>query len=203
MKVILNKDLASLGEEGDVKEVARGFARNFLFPRNIALRYNDETAAMFEARKEEIEKRKEQKRHDAGAVKERLEALEILVSVPAGPNGKLYGAVTTLTVSEELEKQGFQIERKKIELPGGGIKSAGKYKALVKLYGAAQAEVNVTVTAAETKTEETPKDKRRRWKNEREENPQETKPTEEAAESGSEVSGEKELVEEETREPSA
>ena len=62
MKVILNKDLAPLGEEGDVKDVAKGYARNYLFPRGIALPYNERTIKLFESRREEIEARKAQKR---------------------------------------------------------------------------------------------------------------------------------------------
>ncbi|MDR0551269.1 MAG: 50S ribosomal protein L9 [Spirochaetaceae bacterium] len=162
VKIILNKDLATLGEEGDVKQVAKGFARNFLYPRNIAVPYNPATVALFEARRDEIEKRKEQKREDAGAVKARLEALELTLTMPAGAGGKLYGAVTSLTIADELEKQGFHIERKKIEVPGNGIKNVGKYKLTVKLYGAAQAEINVTVAAMEVKHEEAPlRDKKR------------------------------------------
>ena len=163
MKVILNQDLATLGEEGDVKEVARGFARNFLFPRDIAVPYNPVTIALFEARKDEIEKRKEQKRQDAGAIKARLEVLEILLTMPAGANGKLYGAVTGLNISDELDKQGFQIERKRIEIPGNTIKSVGKYKIGVKLYGSVLAELTVTIAAPEVKPEESgAKDKKRR-----------------------------------------
>ncbi|MDR0540223.1 MAG: 50S ribosomal protein L9 [Spirochaetaceae bacterium] len=165
VKVILNKDIAALGEEGDVKQVAKGYARNFLFPRKAAVPYTTETVAFFEARRDEIEKRKEQKRQDAGAVKERLEALELNLAMPAGAGGKLYGAVTTLTIAAELEKQGFQVERKKIEVPGNGIKSVGKYKIALKLYGNAQATLNITVSAMELKTTESAdKEKRRHSK---------------------------------------
>jgi large subunit ribosomal protein L9 len=121
MKVILNKDLSTLGEEGDVKDVARGYARNYLFPRGIALPYTPRTVKLFEARKEEIEARKAQKRQDALGLKERLENLELSLTMPAGANGKLYGAVTSQTVADELAKQGFQIERKRIDLAGTGI----------------------------------------------------------------------------------
>jgi large subunit ribosomal protein L9 len=145
MKVILNKDLASLGEEGDVKDVAKGYARNYLFPRGIALPYTEKTIKLFEARKDEIEARKAVKRHDATGLKEKLEALSIVITMPAGPNGRLYGAVTSQTIMEELAKQGFQIERKKIELPGNSLKSVGKYKVAVKLYESAQAECTITV----------------------------------------------------------
>ncbi|MDR1902253.1 MAG: 50S ribosomal protein L9, partial [Treponema sp.] len=89
MKVILNKDLAPLGEEGDVREVAKGYARNYLFPRGIAHPYNDKYIKLFESRREEIEARKAEKRKDASGLKERLESLELVITMPAGANGKL------------------------------------------------------------------------------------------------------------------
>jgi large subunit ribosomal protein L9 len=153
MKVILNKDLSTLGEEGDVKDVAKGYARNYLFPRNIALPYTERVIKAFEARRSEIEARKAAKRQDAMGLKEKLEALELVISMPAGANGKLYGAVTNQTVSDELIKQGFPMERKRVELPGNSIKSVGKYKVTVKLYENASAEVGITVEAQIIKTE--------------------------------------------------
>ena len=153
MKVILNKDHSPLGEEGDVKDVAKGYARNYLFPRGIALPYNERTAKLFESRKEEIETRKVQKRGDAAGLKEKLESLNLEITVPAGANGKLYGAVTSQTIVDELAKHGFQMERKKVELPGISIKNIGKYKAVVKLYENASAEINVSVLGQEIKTE--------------------------------------------------
>ena len=166
MKVILNKDLAPMGEEGDVKEVARGYARNFLFPRGIAMPYTDKTVAILESRREEIEARKEEKRRDALGIKEKIEELDLLVSMPAGATGRLYGAVTSQTVADELARHGFQIERKRIELPGNSFKSVGKYKVLVKLYESAAAELNLTVEGQQLKVEtpsaSTRRDRRRR-----------------------------------------
>jgi large subunit ribosomal protein L9 len=153
MKVILNKDLALLGEEGDVKDVARGYARNYLFPRSIALPYTEKNIKLFEGRREEIEKRKEEKRQDALGLKEKLEGLNLEITMTAGANGKLYGAVTGQTVADELARQGYQIERKRIDLPGLSFKSVGKYKVTVKLYESAAAEVSVTVLGQEIKTE--------------------------------------------------
>jgi large subunit ribosomal protein L9 len=166
MKVILNKDHSPLGEEGDVRDVARGYARNFLFPRDIALPYNEKTVQLFESRKEEIEARKAEKRKDAAGLKERLEALELSVSMPAGANGKLYGAVTSQTVMDELAKQGFQIERKRIELQGTNFKSVGKYKVIIKLYESAAAELAITVQGQVQKTETRPAAGRRRRRDE-------------------------------------
>lgn len=147
MKVILNQDVKHLGEEGDVKVVANGYARNYLFPRNLALPYNNVTVAYFEGRKEEIEARKEEKRRDAAGLKEKLEAFTVELVMPAGPNGKLYGAVTNQTIADELIKNGFEIERKRIEVPGLTIKSVGKYHAVVRLYESTTAEISVVVVS--------------------------------------------------------
>jgi len=155
MKVILNKDLATLGEEGDVKEVAKGYARNYLFPRGIALPYTPRVIKIIEGRRAEIEARKEQKRLDARSLKEKLDALELSLTMPAGANGKLYGAVTNQTIADELSKIGFQIERKRIELAGNGFKSVGKYKAVIKLYENQSTEISIIITAQEIKTETT------------------------------------------------
>ena len=71
---ILNDDVKHLGEMGDVKNVANGYARNYLFPRMLAVPYNDETVAFFEGKKAEIEERKAKKRADSQTLKEKLEA---------------------------------------------------------------------------------------------------------------------------------
>lgn len=149
MKVILNVDIKHLGEEGDVKNVAMGYARNYLLPRNLAVVYNPTTAAIFEAKRAEIEARKEIKRKDSASLKEKLEAQEIVIEMPAGANGKLYGAVTTNVLHDALVKLGYEIERKKIDIPGLAIKSVGTYKASIKLYEAQVAEIHFVVKAQE------------------------------------------------------
>lgn len=149
----MNRDLSTLGEEGDVKDVAKGYARNYLFPRGIALPHSPATIRMFEARKGEIEARKAVKRQDAMGLKERLENLEISVTMPAGANGKLYGAVTSQTVCDELARQGIDVDRKRIELPSTSVKVVGKYKASVRLYESSRAEISITVVGQEIRTE--------------------------------------------------
>lgn len=156
MKVILNADVKHLGEEGDVKVVANGYYRNFLYPRNLAVPYNEATVAYFEGRKAEIEAKKDAKRAASASLKEKLEALALEIAVPAGNNGKLYGAVTSQSVMELLAKQGYEIERKKIEIPGLTIKNTGNFKITVKLYEAQTAEVKLTVKAQEGKEEAAP-----------------------------------------------
>ncbi|MCL2758677.1 MAG: 50S ribosomal protein L9 [Treponema sp.] len=188
MKVILNKDLATLGEEGDVKEVAKGYARNYLFPRGIALPYTPRMIKIIEGRRAEIESRKEQKRLDARGIKEKLDSFELSLTMPAGANGKLYGAVTNQTIADELAKNGFQIERKRIELAGNGFKSVGKYKAIIKLYENQSAEISVNIIAAEIKTEAPaakPAPRRGRRDERKEENPAKETQTAENAEEAS------------------
>ena len=153
MKVILNADVKHLGEEGDVKVVANGYARNYLFPRNLALPYNDLTVEYFESRKEEIEAKKEAKRQDEADLKEKLSSANIVIPMPAGSNGKLYGAVTSHTIADALNKEGFEIERKRIEVPGLTIKSVGKYVVTVRLYESSVAEVTVDVVSQDAKAE--------------------------------------------------
>jgi large subunit ribosomal protein L9 len=163
MKVILNEDVKHLGEMGDVKNVANGYFRNYLFPRMLAVPCTPETEAYFETKKAEIEARKEQKRKDSLSLKEKLEALEVVLSMPAGNNGKLYGAVTNQTVSDFYRSNGYEIERKKIEIPGLTIKSVGSYSIKIHLYEAAFAEVKIVVKAQEDaakKSEEKPKAKK-------------------------------------------
>ena len=165
MKVILNEDVKHLGEEGDIKDVAKGYARNYLFPRNLAVPCNSFTLAHFESRKEEIEQRKAVKRQNAAGLKEQLENLTLTIVMPAGPNGKLYGAVTNQTISDELQKLGFEIDRKRIEFPGLTFKSVGHYNATLKLYEAAVAVLPIVVEAqpeAEKTAEAKPEKRSRR-----------------------------------------
>ncbi len=145
MKVILNNDVPNLGELGDVKDVAAGYARNFLLPRGLVFPYSPATVAMFEKRKTEIEKRKAEKRASSADLKTKLEAEEITLDMPAGQNGKLFGAVSNATVADELLKKGIQVDRKKIEVPGRVIKSVGNYKVLVRLYEKEDATIRLVV----------------------------------------------------------
>jgi large subunit ribosomal protein L9 len=170
MKVILNQDVPNLGELGDVKDVAAGYARNYLLPRNFAMMFNQRAIAFFERRKTEIEELKANKRSSSSGLKERIEAEEIVVDVPAGQNGKLYGAVTAQIIVDELGKKGIEIERKKIEVPGHSIKSVGSYKIIVRLYEKDEATLRLVVKGhevkSEVKAEEAPKPRRRRYESE-------------------------------------
>jgi large subunit ribosomal protein L9 len=174
MRIILNQDVPNLGELGDVKDVAPGYARNFLFPRSLAFLHNAKSLALFEKRKAEIDALKASKRSASASLKERIEAEEIALLLPAGANGKLYGAVTGHSIYDELLKKGIEIDRKKIEVPGHSIKSVGNYKILVRLYEKDEATLRIAIQGQAVKSEskeEAPKPRRRREV--REETPEE------------------------------
>lgn len=134
MKVILTQDVVNLGEEGDVRVVKDGYARNYLLPTGAAVLYNKTNAAVFASRAAAIEKRKQEKRAAAASLKEKLDAVVLEIVVPAGESGKLFGSVTSQMIQEELGKLGFEIERKKIEVATHAIKMTGNYHVLVHLY---------------------------------------------------------------------
>ena len=148
MKVILNQDVTDLGEEGDIKDVADGFARNYLLPRKLAVPHTKEFLAALGHRRAAIEKRKEEKRLEAASLKERLEAQEIRFAVPAGENGKLFGSVNNSNVAVELEKKGFTIEKKRIEIPEHTIRSVGTFKVRIRLYDKEEATVKLIVESS-------------------------------------------------------
>jgi len=145
MKIILNHDVQNLGEEGDVREVARGYARNYLFRKGLAVPYNKENVAVFEHKKSAIEKRKEEKRTAAAGVKAQIEALKLEMTMPAGTTGRLFGSVTAASLAEELEKNGVVVEKKKIDIPGNTIKMTGDYTFTVRLYAEESAQCSVSI----------------------------------------------------------
>ncbi len=147
MKVILNQDVYNLGEEGDVCDVARGYARNYLIPKKFALPNNAVNRAFFESRRAFIEKNKESKRKAALSKKEKIEEIKLKIKMSAGDSGRLFGAVNNATISEALAKEGIEVERKKIEIESSSIKMVGSYTVRVKLYENEVAELAVEVVS--------------------------------------------------------
>jgi len=147
MKIILNQDVRNLGEEGDTVEVKRGYARNFLLPKNLGVPSNKTNQSIFESRKVAIEKRKEEKRKSAASLKDRLDSTTIRLVVSAGDSGKLFGSVTSNMVQEALAKEGIEIDRKRIEVASHSIKVIGNYSVKVRLYENETAQVTVIVVS--------------------------------------------------------
>ena len=152
IKVILNQDVVNLGEEGDVCKVADGYARNYLFPQNLAVPHTKQYIVLFEQRKEQIEKRKAEKHAAALSLKEKIEALcSIEIKMPAGDGDKLFGSVNNAMVAEQLAANGIEIERKKIELGTSAFKMVGTYPVKIKLYNNESADFKVVVSKEEAK----------------------------------------------------
>lgn len=154
MKIILNHDVIHLGEEGDVVVVKDGYARNYLLPTGAAVIYNKANAAMFAQRAEAIEKRKIEKRAASASLKEKLDQVVLKITVPAGDSGKLFGSVTSSMIQAELSKLGFEIERKKLDVPTHAIKMTGTYTVVAHLYENDNSHIKLIVQSeAELKAE--------------------------------------------------
>ena len=145
MKIILNNDVVHLGEEGDIVTVKDGYARNYLLPTGAAVIYNKANAAMFKQRAEQIAKRKAEKRAASASLKERLDNVSISLVVTAGESGKLFGSITSQMVQEALLKEGFEIEKKKLDVPTHAIKMTGTYHIVAHLYENDKATITLNV----------------------------------------------------------
>ena len=147
MKVILNRDVEGTGKAGDVREVAAGFARNYLLPRQLALPARSRAVAQVQAQRDRQRRRMEAEVVAARALAERLSAQVVEIAARAGDTGKLYGAVVNIDVAETLEAQlGIQLDRRKIEFEPAH--ELGEYEAVVRLHPEVEARVKVRVVGA-------------------------------------------------------
>lgn len=145
MKVLLLADVKAQGKKGDVVNVSDGYARNFLFPRKLAVEVTPALLAEIKAKEEANKRRIEQERAEARALAQKLQTLVVKIHASSGEGGKLYGAVTSKDIAEELQKQhGVTIDRRKIDL-GSDIKACGTYTIEVKLYPEVTGKINVVV----------------------------------------------------------
>ena len=145
MKVILNADVKSLGKKGELVTVSDGYARNFLFPRNLALEANATTLNELKNRESSKEYHTAQEKAAAEASKKKIDGKEIVIHAKSGANGKLFGAVTAKEVSTEIEKVfGIKVDKRKITM--NDVKTYGSVTAEVKFYTGISAKLTVTVT---------------------------------------------------------
>ena len=133
MKVVLLQDVKSIGKKDQIVNVSDGYARNFLFPRGLAIEANAQAMSEFK-NKENAEKfRIKTETENAQANAEKIKGKTIRFSVPAGQGGRLFGSVTTKEIAEKIKKEfDINVDKKKISV--GEIKSYGTYTAEVKLY---------------------------------------------------------------------
>ncbi|MEA5074984.1 MAG: 50S ribosomal protein L9 [Coriobacteriia bacterium] len=145
MKVILLSDVKGRGKEGDVIEVARGFATNYLLPRKMAIQATPGNLKQLEARVHNIKKREETKRAEAEAHAAQVSGKSIVIEMKAGDGGKLYGSVTGGMVADALADQiGVDVDRRKLDLHGH-IKTVGEHVIDVRLYDEVTAQITLNV----------------------------------------------------------
>lgn len=144
MKVILQKDVKDLGKAGDIVNVSQGFARNYLFPRRMALVATEGKMAEWEHLKRVAEQKKRKAQQERQKVIEKINGMTVSFKVQAGENEKIFGSITNHDISEELENQGVSIDKRDIHLEEP-IKMLGQHKATVKLGDGLVAELSVLV----------------------------------------------------------
>lgn len=145
MKVILIEDVKKIGKKGEIKEVKPGYARNALFPQNLAIEATPENMKEWEAEQAELKRLDAENKAQAQEMKKALEKKKIIIKWKGGSSGKLFGSVNSPEIADAIKEElGLDIDRKKIDLKSP-IKETGDYEVTVKLYGATNANVKLEV----------------------------------------------------------
>ena len=147
MKVILLEDVKSLGKKGTIVNVSDGYARNYLFPKKLAIEATKENLGKLESKNEANKFKKQNEKNDAIEVANKLKELVLTIKVKAGENGKIFGGVTSKEISENLKEQyKIEIDKKKIEVKET-IKNIGRFTINIKLYEGVNAKLTVNIIA--------------------------------------------------------
>ena len=148
MKVILLEDVENLGKKYDVKEVADGFARNFLFPKNLVKIADKDSLKWLESQKVNMEKNAEEQLKQAQELASKLDGYEVIIAVPVGAEGQLFSSISTQKIADKIGELGFKVKKSQIEL-AEPIKDQGEYPVKLKLEHNLEVEIKVIVTAEE------------------------------------------------------
>jgi large subunit ribosomal protein L9 len=133
MEVILKEDVAKLGSRGDVVKVAEGYGRNYLLPRKLAIKANRANKTVIEQMKAAALRRSAREKSEAEALSQQFEGLTVTFTRRAGEHDQLFGSVTSSDIAEALEKKGFSIDRRKIQVHEP-LKSVGEFTVPVRLH---------------------------------------------------------------------
>lgn len=147
MEVILKQDIKGLGFKDDKVTVANGYGRNFLLPKGMATLATESAKKMHAEILKQRAFKEDKMRKEATANAEKLSGISIKVGAKAGENGKIFGSVTTIQIADALQKAGYPVERKNIEINDDNIKQLGTYTAKVRLYKEVSAPVTFEVVA--------------------------------------------------------
>ena len=145
MKVLLLEDVKAQGKKGEIITVSDGYAKNFLFPRNLAKEATAQVINEVKAKNDSAAYKKETERKAAVELASKINGKVITFKTTGGADGRLYGAVTTKDVAEKIKSQlGIEMDKKKIVL-GDNIKRTGEYSVKLKLYPEVSAELKIVV----------------------------------------------------------
>lgn len=145
MKVILKADIKGVGKKDEVINASDGYARNFLFPKNLAVEANAENMSKLKAKKDSNAYKKSQEKEEAKKIAEKLSKILLKIPVKAGENGKIFGGVSAKDISEAFEKQhNIKIDKKKIDLKET-IKTLGIHTVSIKLFEGVIGKIKVDV----------------------------------------------------------
>ena len=144
MKVVLKDDVKNLGKMGQIADVADGFARNYLLPRGLAIEANTKNVKSMEHEKRIIQEKAKKIRNSALDLSQKISAMTLVIKAKAGEEGKLFGAVTTMDIAEQMKNEGVEIDKKRISLDEP-IKRIGTYSVSVKVHPEVSTQLNVQV----------------------------------------------------------
>ncbi|MGH3457296.1 50S ribosomal protein L9 [Aeromicrobium sp.] len=147
MKLILTHEVSNLGEPGDIVDVKDGYGRNYLLPRQFAIRWTKGAAKQVESIKAARDAHAIHDLEDAQQLKGRLEAEPVNVGVRAGEGGRLFGAVTVSDIADALAAAGSTVDKRRIEV-GNPIKSLGAHDVAVRIHPEVSAQVRLNVVAS-------------------------------------------------------
>lgn len=155
VKLILTESVHSLGEAGDLVSVKPGFARNFLVPQGKAILATESRIQELDHNRRIVAEKAAKALGDLNAAKARLDQVTVEVTARAGEEGKLFGSVTTAQIAERLGEQGFEIDRRRIELKEP-IREVGEHSVPIKLHREIVASITVVVHADGASASEEP-----------------------------------------------
>ena len=145
MKVILLDNIMGVGKKDEIINASDGYARNFLFPKKLAVEANNENMSKLKAKKQSEQYKKDVNKENAEKIAKKLDDITLTIKVKAGENGKIFGGVTSKEISEELKKQyKIDIDKKKIIL-NENIKNLGSFDISMKLFEGVTGKLKVKV----------------------------------------------------------
>jgi large subunit ribosomal protein L9 len=144
MKVILRKDVETLGKIGEVITVKDGYARNYLIPRNIAYLATTSNVKALEEEKKQESRRLDKEKRSSEALAAELEKLSVTIKMKVGEDEKLFGSVTSQMIADSLKEKGVTLDKRQIELEEA-LKALGIYDVTVKLSGGVTGKVKVWI----------------------------------------------------------